>query len=403
MNKKLSLNQVDLKDQKVLVRVDFNVPMDEHGFITDDTRIRAALPSIQYLIKNGASLILMSHLGRPKGKVTPSLSLKPCAIRLGELLDMPVGMSSDSIGPQVKKEIQELKSGEILMLENLRFYDAEESPDKNPDFAKTLASYADLYVNDAFGTAHRAHSSTSKVAEYFPSASAAGYLLEKEIHFLGNALLKPKRPFYAIIGGAKVSTKLGVLKSLLEKADGLILGGGMIFTFLKSQGIGIGNSLVEEDFLDQANSLLKLSKEMNKPLILPQDIVIGNKFSNDAERSVISTKEGIPEGFLGMDIGPKTAQQIKSFCSDAATIFWNGPLGVVEFSQFAKGTQSVAQSLAEIEALKIVGGGDSIAAINSMGLQHGFSHLSTGGGAAIEYIEFGTLPGLEVLTPSPTT
>jgi phosphoglycerate kinase len=401
MIKKLTLNQLNLNKKKVLMRVDFNVPMTEQEKIVDDTRIRATLPSIKYITHNEGSVILMSHLGRPKGKKNSKLSLAPCAKRLEELLGQKVIMATESVGASIETLIEQLTPGSVLLLENMRFYPEEENPNIDPSFAKKLASYGDIYVNDAFGTAHRKHSSTTKITEFFPECSVAGFLMEKEILFLEKTLIKPQRPFYAIIGGAKVSTKLGILRTLLQKSDGIIIGGGMVFTFLKSMGINIGSSLVEDECLEEAKHILRLAQKEKKPFLLPPDLVIGDKFSNDATSFIQSSQKDIPEGSLGMDIGPESISLFGKFCTNASSIFWNGPLGVVEFSQFTKGTHAIAQILADLEILTVVGGGDSIAAINSMGLQQGFSHLSTGGGATLEYIEYGSLPGIEALTTNP--
>lgn len=392
-----SLKDLPVEGKKVLLRVDFNVPQDDSLAITDDSRIRACLPSIRYLLKEGASIILMSHLGRPKG-VTPKYSLAPCAQRLGELLHRQVTLAPDSIGPQVASMAQALHPGEILMLENLRFYEGEEHPEKDPSFAKSLAALGDLYVNDAFGTAHRAHASTAVIAQYFPGKKAAGFLLEKEICFLGEATQHPKRPFYALIGGAKVSSKLGVIKSLLEKTDGLFIGGGMAFTFLKAQGVQVGDSLVEEALLEEATAILKESHRLKKRLMLPVDVVITQEVVKDAPHRLIDLgKESIPPGWKGVDIGPQTLAAIEDAIEDAGTLLWNGPFGVFEIPPFDKGTEGIARLLANAQAVTLVGGGDSVAAVNALGLQESYTHLSTGGGASLEYLEFGTLPGLQAL------
>lgn len=397
MEQKLAISDLSLNGKKVLMRVDFNVPQDKQGNITDDMRIRAALPSIQYVLDQGGSVILMSHLGRPKGR-TSELTLAPCSKRLSELLHKPVKMAPDCVGPEVLKLANDLKSGEVLLLENLRFHDAEEKPEKDPNFAKKLASLGDVYINDAFGTAHRAHSSTATIAQYFPQAAAAGFLLEKEIQFLGDALLHPKRPFYAIIGGAKISSKIGVLKSLIQKVDGLLIGGGMAYTFLKAEGVDIGDSLYEPAALEDAKSILKEVQRTKIRFLLPQDFVIAEKIEQNAPTQVVDSIEGIPDGWQGLDIGPKTVQQFKDVLSHSKTVFWNGPLGVFEVPRFAEGTQAVAKYLSGLPALKIVGGGDSVSAIQEAGLGDSFDHLSTGGGASLEYIEFGTLPGIEALS-----
>lgn len=387
---KLSLRDLDLRGKKVLMRVDFNVPLDANGEISDATRIMAALPSIHYILDHGASLILMSHLGRPKGKIAPEFSLKPCARYLSEVLERPVKMASDCVGPEVEKLARDLKPGEILMLENLRFHKAEEQPEEG--FVAQLASLGDLYVNDAFGTAHREHASTATVARRFPGKAAAGFLMEKEIEFLGKALMEPKRPFYAIIGGAKVSTKLGVLKSLIKKVDALLIGGGMAYTFLKAKGIEIGNSLLEEQSLGQAQEVI----DSGVKLLLPEDHVVVQKLGENETSQIV--EKSIPQGFQGVDIGPKTIEQFIQQLSDAATIFWNGPLGVCENPQFAKGTEAIAKAVASLPAISVVGGGDSVAALASTGVSDQISHVSTGGGASLEFLEFGTLPGIDALS-----
>lgn len=389
----LQIKDLDLKGKKVLVRVDFNVPMTKEGAISDDTRIKASLPTIQAIVAKGGRVILMSHLGRPKG-VTPNLSLKPCAERLSKLLGKPVAFVDDCIGPKVEEAAARLKDGEVLLIENLRFYKAEEEPSTDPEFVKKLARLGDVYVNDAFGTAHRAHASTAVIANYFPKKAAVGMLLLKEIQALGSSLKEPKRPFVAIVGGAKISTKLGVLKSLLEKADQLLIGGAMAYTFMKSVGISTGSSPVEESMLGEAKSILQGSKKV----FLPLDIVVASDFKNDAPSKLIDASQGIPEGFQGMDIGPKTLEAWKPILNKAKTIFWNGPVGVFEFPAFAKGTQALASIVASCkQAFSVVGGGDSIAALEQAGLQSAISHVSTGGGASLEFIEQGTLPGIEAL------
>lgn len=398
--KKLSLRDLSLSGKKVLMRVDFNVPLDKKGNITDDTRIQASLPSIQYVLDQGAALVLMSHLGRPKDKRLPELSLVPCARRLSELLGRPVKMAPDCVGEEVEKLSSGLKSGEVLLLENLRFHRGEEHPDEDPAFVKQLASLGDVYVNDAFGTAHRAHASTAKIAEFFPDRAAAGFLLEKEIAFLGQALLKAKRPFYAIIGGAKISSKIGVIKSLLKKADGIFIGGGMAYTFFKAQGISIGNSIHEDDFLEEAKEILEIIHQGRRiKFLLPKDTLIADRMAEDARIQVVDSSRGIPEGWQGVDIGPRTIEEFSKELRKAATILWNGPLGVFEIASFSNGTVSIAKTLADLpDATTIVGGGDSIAALQQAGLADRISHVSTGGGASLEYIEFGTLPGIEALS-----
>lgn len=394
---KLCLQDLDLKDKKVLMRVDFNVPLHPDGTLSDDTRLRESLPSIKHILQAGGSLILMSHLGRPKG-IDPHLSLKQCALALSKLLGQKVLMAEDCVGEKTREIARNLKKGEILLLENLRFDPAEEKPSLDPTFAEKLASLGDIYVQDAFATAHRAHSSTATIARYFPEKAAAGLLLQKEIDFFETLMLHPKPPFYVIVGGAKISTKMGVLKSLLQKADGIFIGGGMAFTFFKAQGIPIGSSIHEDDQIPAALEFLKECSEKKVPLWLPVDLMIADGFSNEAASKLISSSEGIPEGWQGMDIGPKTLEEWKKALGSAATIFWNGPLGVFEFPHFAEGTREIAQTLATLKAITVVGGGDSVAAINQMGLSSQFSHLSTGGGASLEYLEFGHLPGIDALT-----
>jgi phosphoglycerate kinase len=395
---KLSIKDLPIKDKKILMRVDFNVPLDKQGKITDDSRIEAALPTIRYVLDHGGSLVLMSHLGRPEGKFIKEMSLKPCAERLSELLGKKVLMADDCIGPQVEKMVQALQSGQVLMLENLRFHLSEEHPATEPKFVENLAKLGDFYVNDAFGAAHREHASTFTIANYFPEKAAAGLLLEKEIEFLGGALKHPKRPFCAIVGGAKISTKCGVIEALMKKADAVLIGGGMAYTFFKAQGIPIGNSIHEDNFLDKAKELLSLSGKGRGRLILPKDIVISDKAKEGANFKVIEIAKGIPDGFEGVDIGPETVQLFAGALRKASTIVWNGPVGVFEVPQFSKGTNAIAHILAELNATTIVGGGDSVSAVQSSGIANKISHLSTGGGASLEYIEFGKLPGIETLS-----
>lgn len=392
---KLSLKDLPIQGKKVLMRVDFNVPLDKNQKISDDSRIIASLPSIKYILEHSGALILMSHLGRPKDKRVPEMTLAPCAKKLSEMLGKPVLMAPDSIGPEVDKMVKDLKPGEILLLENLRFHRGEEHPDEDPTFVEKLSKLGDLYVNDAFGTAHRAHASTAVIAKYFPKKAAAGFLLENEIRFLGSTLMEPKRPFCAIIGGAKISTKIGVIESLLKKADKLLIGGGMAYTFLKAQGIPIGNSIHEDDFLEKAKKILE--SHLSSKLILPKDIVVAEKVEAGAKTQIVQIQNGIPSGFEGVDIGPETIQEFISAMKDAATILWNGPLGVFEIKEFAKGTHAIAHAMAGLSATTIVGGGDSLAALQQEGLANQITHLSTGGGASLEYIEFGTLPGIEAL------
>ena len=391
MSKK-TVRDIDLKNKRVLVRVDFNVPQDDAGKITDDSRIVGALPTIRYLVEQQAKVVLMSHLGRPKGEVNMKYSLAPAAERLSELLGQPVKMAKDVIGPDADQVVAGLKAGEVCLLENLRFHKEEE---KNaPEFAKKLASYGDIYVNDAFGTAHRAHASTEGVAHYLPAVS--GFLIEKELQFLGKALEDPERPFVAILGGAKVSDKIGVINNLLEKVDVLIIGGGMAFTFAKAQGGEIGKSLLEADRLDYAREMIEKAKRKGVQLLLPVDTVAADAFSNDAKIEVVPT-EKIPEGYMGLDIGPKAQQAFADAIRSAKTVVWNGPMGVFEMSNFAKGTQAVAKALAESGATTIIGGGDSAAAVVQLGYGDKMSHISTGGGASLEYLEGLVLPGVAAL------
>lgn len=397
---KLKLEQLDVKDKKVLLRVDFNVPINEKGMITDDTRIKEALASIQYILDHKGSVILMSHLGRPKGEINPNLSLEPCAKALALLLKHPVLMAKDCVGPSAQSLAAHLKPNQILLLENLRFNPAEENPSSNPEFAKQLASLGDLYVNDAFGTAHREHSSTATITQYFPGKSAMGFLMQKEIDALTPLLQNPKRPFYAIIGGAKISSKLNVLRSLLKKVDGLFIGGGMAYTLLKAQGYNIGNSIYEEEKLGDALQLIQSCQDQKLPLWLPVDLLIADSFSKDANSKYVQVSKGIPDGWEGMDIGIETTAIWEKALSQAATLFWNGPLGVFEFPAFAKGTKAIATFIASSKATSVVGGGDSVAAVNQLHLASFFSHVSTGGGACLEYLEFGHLPGIDSLSDS---
>ena len=391
MSKK-TIKDIDLKGKKVLVRCDFNVPMDEERNITDNTRIVAALPTIKYLLENNCAIILCSHLGRPKGEFKPEFSLEPVSKELSKLLDKEVIMAKDVIGEDAKQKAENLKPGQIMLLENVRFH--REETDNNPEFAKQLASMAEIYVNDAFGAAHRAHASTAGVAEYLPAVS--GFLIEKELKFLGKALNNPERPFVAILGGAKVSDKIGVIDSLLEKVDTLIIGGGMAYTFYKAQGHHIGTSICEEDKLDLATSLLKKAEEKGVKLLLPVDNHVSSEYSNDGEDRFVESTE-IPDGFMGLDIGPKTIENFKNAIKNAKTVLWNGPLGVTEFSKFAEGTRAIATALAESDAVTIIGGGDSAAAVEKMGLADKMTHISTGGGASLEFLEGKVLPGIDCL------
>lgn len=394
MTQRLSISDLSVKDQKVLMRVDFNVPLEKSAIIKDDTRIRESLPSIRYVLDKGGSVILMSHLGRPKGKPDAAYSLEPCAKRLSELLGKPVDFAKDL--EEAKHKASSLKPGDVLLLENLRFNPAEEKPELDPEFAKTLASLGTLYVDDAFGTAHRAHASTAEVPTYFPGKAASGFLLEKEIKFLGGLLRHPKKPFIAIIGGAKISTKIGVLKALLKKVDALLIGGGMAYTFMKAEGKMVGNSLVEKGLEKEALDIIREAKMLGIPLILPVDNIATDSLEDPKEVKVVAG--GIPDGFSGVDIGPKTIALFKEEIAKAKTVFWNGPLGVFENPLFNKGTKEIALALAKESITSIIGGGDSVAAVNDMEVAEQITHISTGGGAALEYIEFGTLPGIEALT-----
>ncbi len=391
MNKK-TIKDIDLKGKKVLVRCDFNVPLDENKNITDNTRIVAALPTIKYLLENNCSIILTSHLGRPKGEVKPEYSLAPVAKEISRLLEKEVIMAKDVVGEDAMSKAEALKEGEILLLENVRFH--REETDNDPEFSKKLASMAEIFVNDAFGAAHRAHSSTVGVATYLPAVS--GLLIEKELQFLGNALESPERPFVAILGGAKVSDKIGVIDSLLEKVDTLMIGGGMAYTFFKAQGYEVGNSICEVEKLELAKEAMEKAKERGVKLMLPIDTKIGKEFKPDTESKTVAWTE-IPEGWEGFDIGAETIEMFKEELRKAKTVVWNGPLGLFEFDQFAIGTNEIAKTLAEIDATTIIGGGDSAAAVKKAGLQDKMSHISTGGGASLEFLEGKKLPGIECL------
>lgn len=390
MNKK-SIKDVDLKGKRVLVRVDFNVPQDAAGAITNDTRIRAALPTIQYLVDQGAKTILVSHLGRPKG-VDDKLRMDPVAARLQELLGRPVQKANDCIGPEVEKQAAALKPGEVLLLENVRFYKEEEKND--PEFARKLASLADVYVNDAFGTAHRAHASTEGVAHILPGV--AGFLMEKEIEYLGRVLANPEHPFAAILGGAKVKDKIKVIENLLTKVDSLLIGGAMAFTFVKAQGGEIGNTLLDADSLGVATDTLAKAKQRGVKLELPVDALAADKIDASANTRVVPA-DAIPAGWAAVDIGPETAKRFADIVRAAKTVVWNGPMGIFEIPPFAEGTRAVAKAMAESGGLTIVGGGDSVAAIEQLGLANQVSHVSTGGGASLEFLEGQVLPGVAAL------
>ena len=394
MNKK-TVKDIDVKGKKVLVRCDFNVPLDENGKITDNTRIVAALPTIKYLIENGAKVILCSHLGRPKGEVNPKYSLKPVADELNRLLEKNIKFASDVTGESAKLVTSQLNEGEIVLLENVR-YDARE--EKNDDsLARELADLSDgIYVNDAFGTAHRAHSSTEGVAHHVNQA-VAGFLMEKEIKFLNGTLENPEKPFVAILGGAKVSDKIGVIENLLNKVDKILIGGAMAYTFVKANDGMIGDSLCEEDKIEEAKNIMKKAKDAGVKIVLPEDTRVTTEFSNDTPDKIVDTDK-IPEGYQGLDIGPRTFEKFANELQGAKTILWNGPLGVCEFNKYCVGTEKVAKVIAQTNATSIVGGGDSVAAIKKLGLEDKFTHISTGGGASLELLEGKDLPGLVCLT-----
>jgi len=388
MFNKKTIRDIDVKGKRVLVRVDFNVPVKD-GKVGDDTRIKAALPTIKYLLENGAALILCSHLGRPKGQPLPEFSLKPVADHLATLLDKPVSFAEDCIGPKAEEAAKALKAGDVLLLENTRYHAGETKND--PEISKGLAALADVYVNDAFGSAHRAHSSTTGVAEFLPAVS--GFLLEKEIKYLGQAVADPEKPFVAILGGAKISDKIGVIKNLLTKADSILIGGGMANTFFKAEGYPVGDSLVEDEALDTAKEILA---QAGSKFRLPVDVVIADKFEADAAHKTMSTGP-IPDGWRILDIGPETTEHYAKIIKEAKTIVWNGPMGVFEFPEFAKGTLGIAQAAAESDAVTIVGGGESVAAVKQSGVADKITHISTGGGASLEMLEGLTLPGVAAL------
>lgn len=392
LNKK-TIEDVEVSGKKVLVRCDFNVPLKE-GVITNDKRIVAALPTIQYLIKNNAKVILCSHLGRPKGEYKPEFSLAPVAARLSELLGKEVKLAKDAevVGEQAKTLSSAMNDGDVILLENVRY--RKEETKNVPEFSKELASLADVYVNDAFGTAHRAHCSTTGVADYLPAV--CGYLIQKEISVMGEALNAPKRPLVAILGGAKVSDKIGVIKNLLEKVDTLIVGGGMAYTFFKAKGWAVGNSLCEDDKVDLAKELLTRAEEKGVKFLLPVDNKLGDKFDENCKSQVVNS-DSIPDGWMGMDIGPASISLFCDAVKDAGTVIWNGPMGVFEFAQFAEGTLEVAKAIAASNAISIIGGGDSVAAVTKLGFADKMSHISTGGGASLEFLEGLELPGIAAL------
>lgn len=394
---KMSVTDVPVRGKRVLVRVDFNVPLDSARNITDESRILGALPTIRYLSENGSRIILCSHLGRPKGKIVPEMSLLPVATRLAELLTgIKVTFATDAIGDDAKAKAEALSDGEILLLENLRFYPGEEKND--PDFAKELASLAELYVSDAFGTVHRAHASTEGVAHYLPAV--CGFLIQKELDVMGGALADPKRPFVAVLGGKKVGDKIGVINNLLEKCDELLIGGAMSYTFYKAQGLSIGDSLLDSDSIELAKSLLEKAKELGVSMLLPVDCVVGKEFKADTERLTVPY-DAMPDGYQGLDIGEKTAELYSNIIKEAKTVIWNGPMGVFEMDAFANGTKAVALSCAECDGTTIIGGGDSASAINKFGLADRMTHISTGGGASLEFLEGKVLPGVAALNDKP--
>ncbi|MEM6713574.1 MAG: phosphoglycerate kinase [Cyanobacteria bacterium P01_F01_bin.56] len=391
-----TLTAADVSVKRVLVRADFNVPLNDAGEITDDTRIRAALPTIQDLTGKGAKVILCSHFGRPKGKVVESMRLTPVANRLSELLGQAVVKCDDCVGPDVAAAVSGLQNGQVALLENVRFHAGEEAND--PEFAEQLASNADMYVNDAFGTAHRAHASTEGVTKYL-SPSVAGYLIEKELEYLQAAIESPQRPLAAIIGGSKVSSKIGVIETLLDKVDKLLIGGGMIFTFYQARGLSVGKSLVEEDKLELAKTLEAKAKEKGVELLLPTDVVVADNFAPDANAQTVSV-ESIPDGWMGLDIGPNAVKVFQDALKQCKSVIWNGPMGVFEFDKFAVGTEAIARTLAELTptgVATIIGGGDSVAAVEKVGVAEQMSHISTGGGASLELLEGKTLPGIAAL------
>ncbi len=394
MFNKKTLKDIEVKGQRVFCRCDFNVPIDDKGHITDDTRIQAALPTIRYLIAQGAKVILASHLGRPKGKSAPKFSLRPVATHLSQLLGQQVVMAPDCIGEDIQLLSKQLNQGGVMLLENIRFH--SEETDNDPAFAAQLAALGEIYVNDAFGTAHRAHASTEGVARLLQPA-VAGFLMEKELRYLGSALANPERPFVAILGGAKVSDKITVIENLLAKVDTILIGGGMAYTFLKSQGFEIGQSLIEDDRIALASDLLDKAEKRGINFLLPTDHIVAERFSADSS-SVIARNEEFPGSGMGLDIGPETIKIFEEKIATAKTVVWNGPMGVFEFDSFAKGTLAIAAALAKSDCLSIIGGGDSVAAVNKSNLQDQMTHISTGGGASLEFLEGKDLPGVMALT-----
>ena len=394
MFNKKTVEDIEVSGKRVLVRCDFNVPLDENGNITDENRIVGALPTIKYLIDNGAKVILCSHMGKPKGEPVPSLSLAPVAKRLSEKLGKEVVFAADDnvVGDNAKKAVEQMKDGDVVLLENTRYRKEETKNEDN--FSKELASLADVFVDDAFGTAHRAHCSNVGVTKYIDTV-ACGYLIKKEIDFLGNAVNNPVRPLVAILGGSKVSSKISVINNLLEKVDTLIIGGGMAYTFMAANGLGVGDSLLESDYIDYAKEMMEKAAAKGVKLLIPVDTVVANEFSNDAESKVV--ENGIEDGWQGLDIGPKTIALFSDAVKSAKTVVWNGPMGVFEMPNFAKGTNAIAKVLSEIDATTIIGGGDSVAAVNQAGLGDKMSHISTGGGASMEFLEGKELPGIAAI------
>ncbi len=388
MDKK-TVRDMEVSDKRVLVRCDFNVPIDEQGRITDDTRITASLPTIRYLSDRGARVILISHLGRPKGKADSKYSLRPVAQRLEELLGKNVIMANDTIGDDARDKASKLQPGQLLLLENVRFH--KEETENQPGFTKKLAKMAEIFVNDAFGAAHRAHASTTGITEYLPAA--AGFLMEKELKVLGGLVKSPKRPFTAILGGAKVSTKIGVISSLLDRVDSLLIGGGMTFTFLNAKGLNVGRSLLEQDKVPLASKIIEKAQEKGVKLVLPEDVVVAEAFDNDADHYTVNV-ENIPSDYMGLDIGDRTIEVFRRIILESETVLWNGPVGAFELPNYARGTIEVAKTMAECGGVTIVGGGDSVAAVTQMGCADRMTHVSTGGGASLEFLEGKELPGI---------
>ncbi|NLX85933.1 MAG: phosphoglycerate kinase [Clostridiales bacterium] len=389
---KKTVRDVEVAGKKVMVRCDFNVPIDDRGNITDDTRIVASLPTIEFLLERGAKVILMSHLGRPKGKVDDKFSLRPVARRLAELLDTEVLMADDVVGEDARQKASILKQGQVMLLENVRFH--KEETENDPGFAKKLAEMADVFVNDAFGAAHRAHASTAGITAFLPAV--AGFLIEKELKALGQALQDPARPFTAILGGAKVSGKIGVISNLLDRVDNLLIGGGMSYTFFKAKGLNVGNSLLEEDYIETAAAALEAAKRKGVNLVLPSDVVVASSFDNDADHYTVDA-EGIPDDYMGLDIGEKTIGVYRDIILKSATVVWNGPMGAFEMPTFARGTREIADAMSRCGGTPIVGGGDSAAAVSQMGYEDKMTHVSTGGGASLEFLEGKELPGIASL------